>query len=89
MNINNPFTFTKSNSFTKSNTHTYTIASTNTNTHTNCPYIEKQAQKGFEHYQCQKKHRFFLDGFHSANDSINSSRWGMPAGKNPLSVIRR
>ncbi len=49
MNINNSFTFTKSNT----HTNTYTIASTNTNTHTNKPYKETLAVKAFAKKHCQ------------------------------------
>jgi hypothetical protein len=86
MKINKSFTITKSNSFTNSNTHTFTITSTNTNTHTNIPLIEMPLCKGFAKNHCQngfnKIWGFF--GFHTANESINSSRLVMPAGENPL-----
>ena len=81
MNINKTFT----NIFTF--THTYTISSTNTNTHTNIPFIEMQCCHGLADFHCQnefKKNLRFSGGFHSESDSINSSRWVMPAGKNPL-----
>jgi hypothetical protein len=43
--------------------------------------------KDFAENHCQKSFNNnlgFSDGFHSASDSINSSRWAVLAGKNPL-----
>lgn len=73
--------------YTFTNTNTYTITSTNTNTHTNLPLIESQLCKDFAENHCQKSFNNnlgFSDGFHSAIDSINSSRWAVLAGKNPF-----
>jgi len=81
---NIPFSFT--NTFSNSCTYTCPITSTSSYTHTNSPYQKRQAGKGLTRFLCQNKAYNFLvsDGCHSASASINSSRWAMPAGKNPL-----